>query len=154
MKIDPGLKKYLVTEMYFVAQKVRESEDIKVKVYFFSAIPAAINRVFNLNYDPEIQFVHFVFNVTHNILNEFIINIERGVTKAFVVPKDYFDRIAIAIEEVARQVEENKSTNKALQEIANLSYLVTGNGNYLYQKGMIKLPKLKTKKARPSKKRS
>jgi DNA replication initiation complex subunit (GINS family) len=65
--------------------------------------------------------------------------IERGDEKVIQIPDDFFDKLASLTEELAIAIDGDNDVYEILQKIAIRSYSLTGNGYYLYQKGIIKV---------------
>jgi mevalonate kinase len=140
MQISTDFRKILVDELRVVAKKVADHEiEIHKKIYFFSAAHAVVYRIFNMNFDPELVLIHLVLNSTHGIVQNLHTMIERGDERVIQIPDDFFDKLARLTEELAKAIEEDKNVYEILQKIAINSYSLTGNGYYLYQKGIIKV---------------
>jgi hypothetical protein len=139
MKISPELKKTLVDELRLVAKKVDDEIDVRKKIYFFSAAHGMVHRIFNINFDPELVLIHLVLNSTHGIAQNLHTMIERGDEKVIQIPDDFFNKLARLTEELAKTIEEDKDVYEILKKITIHSYLLSGNGYYLYQKGIIKV---------------
>jgi len=52
-------------------------------------------------------------------------------------PDGFFDRLCSLLEELADNIENNRDLYQTLQNISCLSYISTGNGYYLFQKGIL-----------------
>ena len=139
MKISLELKKTLVDELRLVAKKVADEIDVRKKIYFFSAAHAMVYRIFNINFDPELVLIHLALNSTHGIVQNLHTMIERGDEKVIQIPDDFFDKLASLTEELAIAIDGDNDVYEILQKIAIRSYSLTGNGYYLYQKGIIKV---------------
>ena len=139
MKISQELKKTLVDELRLVAKKVADEIDVRKKIYFFSAAHAMVYRIFNINFDPELVLIHLALNSTHGIVQNLHTLIERGDEKVIQIPDDFFDKLASLTEELAIAIDGDNDVYEILQKIAIRSYSLTGNGYYLYQKGIIKV---------------
>ena len=139
MQISTDFRKILVDELRLVAQKVREEKDIRRKIFFFSGAYGVVFRLLNFSFDPELVLIHGVLNMTYNSADALQTRIERGEESLIRIPDDFFDKLANLTEELATAIEEDKNIYGILQEIATLSYTLTGNGYYLYQKGIIKV---------------
>jgi hypothetical protein len=139
MKINTYMKETLVNELRLVVRKMKEETDIRRKNYFFSATYGAVYRIFNINFDPELVLVHSVLNMTYRTANALLGGIDRGEERIIQIPDNFFDKLASLTEELATAIEEDKDVYGILQKIAVLSYSLTGNGYYLYQKGLIEI---------------
>jgi hypothetical protein len=139
MKINTYMKETLVNELRLVVRKMKEETEIRRKNYFFSATYGAVYRIFNINFDPELVLVHSVLNMTYRTANALLGGIDRGEERIIQIPDNFFDKLASLTEELATAIEEDKDVYGILQKIAVLSYSLTGNGYYLYQKGLIEI---------------
>ena len=54
-------------------------------------------------------------------------------------PEGFFEKLSECLEELAKNIENNQDTYAVLQKISLLAYISTGNGYYLYQKGILKI---------------
>lgn len=138
MQISTDFRKILVDELQLVAQKVREEKDIRRKIFFFSGAYGVVFRLLNFTFNPELVLIHGVLNMTYSTAGALQTRIERGEESIIQIPDAFFDKLANLTEELATAIEEDKNICGILQEIATLSYTLTGNGYYLYLKGIIK----------------
>ena len=139
MQISTDFRKILVDELQLVAQKVRVEKDIRRKIFFFSGAYGVVFRLLNFSFDPELVLIHGVLNMTYSSAGALQTKIERGEESIIQITAAFFDKLADLTEELATAIEEDKNICGILQEIATLSYTLTGNGYYLYQKGIIKV---------------
>lgn len=138
MKISEALRQELVKELRYVVDRVRTESDPRKKIYFFSGAYGHIQRVFNIDFDPQLLLMHFILNGAYEIL--------RGRTDAMIlgrdtlidIPEAVLNGLCDALEELAKEIESDRDTYLTLQRIVSLAYIGTGNGYYLYQKGVIK----------------
>lgn len=56
----------------------------------------------------------------------------------FLMPDQLFDGLSDVLNELADKIEKNQNDIPVLEKINALGYSTTGNGYYLYQKGIIK----------------
>ena len=141
MNISKKNKEIIVEELKNIAKKMKESNDLFEKMYFFSASYSCINRIFNLEFDPTLVLVHMVLQNAYTVIRGRVELLARGQDRAIKIPKEFFNILQETISDIANNISENNKDElfKNLQKIANLSYLTTGNGNYLFQKGMLKI---------------
>ena len=139
MEIDDQFKNILVEEFRLVASKIRDESDMRRKNFFFSAAYGVVHRIINIDFDPELVIIHNVLNSTYTIVNNLQISIESGTEKIIRIPMFLFDKLADLLDELAGAIQEGKNTYEIIQKIAVLSYMLTGNGYYLYQKGIIEV---------------
>ena len=139
MEIDDQFKNILVEEFRLVASKIRDESDMRRKNFFFSATYGVVHRIINIDFDPELVIIHNVLNSTYTIVNNLQNSIESGTEKIIQIPMFLFDKLADLLDDLAGAIQEGKNTYEIIQKIAVLSYMLTGNGYYLYQKGIIEV---------------
>jgi len=69
MKLSTANKKKLIEEIEFALNSMKAAEDPETKLYYFSAVYGVMPRIFNIEYDPNLVFIHFVVNATYNNIN-------------------------------------------------------------------------------------
>lgn len=139
MQVSKEFKKLLVDELKTVAEKVSEEKDFKKKNYFFSGAYAVVFRVFNFNFDPELILIHSVLNLAYGVVDTLQKRIERGEEDVIRIPNDFFDTLVNLTKELALAIDNDENVYEVLQKIAVHSYILNGNGYYLYEKGVIKI---------------
>jgi hypothetical protein len=135
MKISTENKKRLIDEIKFVLEKMRKETDPNNKLYYFSAVFGIMNRIYNLESAPDLVFAHFVLNSTHTEITVRLHDSE----KVIELPEGFFDNFVDATAELLDVIEKNKNPYEILRRFVLLGYVTTGNGYYLYQKGLIKI---------------
>ena len=138
MKLSKTFRDIIVNEIEFVVTKMKESAEIEKKIFYFSAIPAELLRVFNLEYDPDLLYIQHIINATHVAFQQRIAAIQRGDT---VVPitNEQMDSLEYSSVELGNRFKENKKMDDILREFIILSYSTSGNGYYLMQKGLLEI---------------
>jgi hypothetical protein len=136
MHLSPNMQLALVTEIRNVAERMSESATDKEKLFFFSAVYGVANRIMNLEFDPELAFLHQVTNSAYTTINANLNLAAQGVSVT-KLPPTLFDKLQDAIKDLATYIEEGKKTYPILERISNLAYSTGGNGYYLFLKGML-----------------
>jgi len=139
MKISKQYKKIIIEEFYNVVKKMKQSNDLTEKMFFFSATYAVINRVFNIEFNPTLIFIHMVLNNAYTAIIGRIEAETRGQSIAIKIPKEFFNILEEAIIDIANSINKDNKNElfETLQKITNLSYLTTGNGYYLFTQGKL-----------------
>ena len=141
MNIQGNYKRIIAKEFRGIVEKMKDTKDLSEKMYFFSATYGVVSRIFNLEFDPALVFTHFVLNAAGSTINGRLLVLKGGQDNVVKIPEGLFDSLQNIIEKLAENIETgNKDelfTN--LQKIANIAFTTTGNGYYLYQKGMLKI---------------
>ncbi len=136
MKISPKMKKLLVDEIKGVASRMATTEKPVEKLYFFSAAYGVAFRVMNIEFDPELSFVHLVLSAAHNMMTTNLASATQG-QGMFTFPEGVFNELGKALEGLASNIERGEKTYLALEKVSNLAYSTTGNGYYLHLKGLL-----------------
>lgn len=141
MNIPENYKIIIVKEFREIVEKMKGTEDLSEKMYFFSATYGVVSRVFNLEFDPILVFAHMVLNAAHSTINARLLALMGQQDKVIQIPENLFDSLQKAVERLAANIETGNKDEffKNLQKIANLSFATTGNGYYLFKKGMLKI---------------
>jgi len=135
MKISESNKKKLIEEIKFVIEKMKSEEDAKTKLYYFSAIYGTMQRIFNIEYNSDLVFAHMVTSATYNTLNSRLSIPDRVVQ----LPPEIFDKLTAVTEELKNTLEKNGNLYNVLKKYAILGLVTSGNGYYLYQRGIVKI---------------
>ena len=138
LNIPKELRGELIKELRFIAKKIIEESDLRRKIYFYSAAYGMTRRVLNFTYDPQINFAEFVLEVTYNTINNRVQSIIQGDATIPLID-GFFDRLATYLEELALKIERDEDIYKTLEKIVALAHVTTGNGYYLFTKGLIKI---------------
>lgn len=139
MQIPEDLRKKLVSEIRFVVGKIRTEQDLRTRTYYLSGIHGEMLRLVNINFDPHLLFAHNVLNAAFTTIRGRADAIVLGRDIVINFPPGFFDKLSSLLDGLATSIELDKELYKILQDISNLAYIGTGNGYYLFQKGIIKL---------------
>ncbi len=135
MKLSTANKKKLIEEIEFALNSMKVAEDPETKLYYFSAVYGVMPRIFNIEYDPNLVFIHFVVNATYNNINSRLKNPEKVVK----IPDDLFEKLENTTNELLNTLKQNKNLYEVLKKFILLAYVTSGNGYYLYQRGLLKI---------------
>ncbi len=137
------LQDRLAQEFRFAADRMKEVEDLQTKAFFFSVFHGEPSRILNFHWEPSLVLLHEIAQKTVQQMNAkaglpptaspFVLGIPSGWSPTL-------DRVADEIAAVyeAEMVDESKLYS-LLTRTAELSYVLTGNGSYLYLKGAVQL---------------
>lgn len=139
MNLSKHMQKVFTDEIRFVMQRMQQSKDPATKLYFFSAVYGMAFRILNIEFDPELAFIHHVLNAAYGTINHRLTMLSQGQERSVGIPEKLLDRLEEALEEMVAKIEQGEETHPVLQTISNLAYSTTGNGYYLYLKGMLSI---------------
>ena len=138
MEISATNRKIIVNEIRTAGKYMSGNNDLRQKMFFFSAVFGIVNRVMNIECDPELVFVHQVTNAAYNTINTNLVIAAQGQSIP-TIPPPVFDNLQESLKDLATYIEEGKKTYPVLQRISNLAYSTSGNGYYLFLKGSLKI---------------
>ena len=120
-----------------------ETPNVQRKLYFYSAFFGEASRVLNQFWDPELSLLHLVVQSSHRLINSRVSAFASGADRVIDLPDNLpqvLDEIAGALADVfAESQVDSEEIYRIMQRIADLSYVTTGNGYYLYTRGMLKI---------------
>ena len=143
----PALPKHvhkrLAEEFRLAASKVAESQGLDGKLYYFSVFFGETSRQLNLHWDADLALLHLVAQASDRLIRgRAPLPIGAGFS-----PDGLPDEFLGAIDHVSDQLAATFEGSEidiprfyaVLARIAELAYVTTGNGAYLYKKGLLKL---------------
>ena len=139
MDISDSYRKIMVDEINFAVKKMGETNDASEKLYFFSAIFGVIHRIFNLEYDPDLVFMHSILRATYDGLQGRLKAIQQGADKTVLLRDEQFLKLVSLSKQLANKFGKKQEIDNILKEFTILSYSTSGNGYYLMQKGILKI---------------
>jgi len=137
MQISDNFRKLIAQEIDYVVSKMDKANDASRKLYYFSGVQGAVNRVFNLEYDPELIFIHVVLSQTYSAFSQRLQALKQG-DDMVPLSEEQFGRLSEFTKELGKRIKANKDTDDVLKKFVLLSYSTTGNGYYLLDKGILK----------------
>jgi len=132
------MRNKLLDEINFAADNMKKSDNPIDKLYFYSAVHGTVQRIFNLEFDPELVFIFNVFEYTFNAMNNKL-NIPASKGFPTSIPGDFFEKLEQCVRDLAEKIKADEKTYEVLERVANLGYTSTGNGLYLHYKGDLKI---------------
>jgi hypothetical protein len=139
MKISKTMTSRFVEELRYVAKQMQGTENLEDKLYYFSAVFGAAQRIVNFEFDPEILFIHQVTQIAYNQIQQRLVLLKSGQQPSIGLPESLFAHLQEMVEQIASHVENGETTCPILEKMMTLSYSTTGNGYYLFQKGELKI---------------
>jgi len=146
MQLPKNLHQRLAEEFRFIADKMHEENDPARKLYLFSGMYGEANRLLNWTWDRDLVLLHNVLQNTHQLFSGRLQAVASG-DRAFRLSGELFELLTQAADDLAEYMlaeymeEEGQKPDlcELLGRFAELSYATTGNGNYLSEKGLLKL---------------
>jgi hypothetical protein len=141
LKISKENKKIIVDEFVKVFELMNGTKNTREKLFYFSATYAMVSRILNIEYDPMLVLIHSVLSSTYSNINSFINNVANSKETFYIIPENYFGILESTLKKITKSIDSNNEPNiyDALKGFSVLAYIFTGNGNYLYKKGTLKI---------------
>jgi hypothetical protein len=141
MKISDAARKLLVKEIKYVVGEMNKKPSTEEKIYFFSGVHSAIQRLFNMEYDPDLIFLHFILSAAHQAFVGRLQAIKSG-EMLIGLDDDCIKKLTETTKELGRNIEKDEDISDIAKKFTILAYTTTGNGNYLRLKGVLNLKDL------------
>jgi len=128
----------IADEIDYVSSMMDKAAEAEKKLYFFSAIPGTIQRVFNLEYDSDLVYLQVILQNTYTALTQRLHAVKSG---DMVVPLSdiQLKHLIALVVELSDKIKNDESLDATLKKFGILAYSTTGNGYYLLQKGLLEL---------------
>ncbi len=135
MNINDDLKEIIIKEIDYVLESMANSQTAIEKLYYFSGVAGIVNKVFNIEYDSDLVFAHFILTSVHQNFNQRIESIRRG--DVIELKEEQINKLSEYLKELKENFQEDNNIHGTLKKFTVLLYSVTGNGYYLMKKGML-----------------
>lgn len=132
MAISDNLRQYLASECRTVAERMRLASTATDRLYLFSAVFGASQRVFNIEFEREFVHLHIVSLWVHQALVQ-----RDGFEAGPRIPEGALERLADLVGELGDRIEAAADYADLVEEMATLGYAGTGNGLYLAMTGRL-----------------
>lgn len=139
MKISKENKKILDAEFNFVVEKMENARNPEEILYYFTGFFNMIQRIYNLEFSQDLLFVFVILENTYRIIMDRVNLLQSGQPGHTVIPfPENFGGKLINLTKSLKNNFYNKDKRiQILKDFTLLSYITTGNGYYLTQKGLL-----------------
>lgn len=138
MKLSSNHLKILIDEMEFVIDKINSTTNYHEQLFYFSAIFGMISRILNLEFKSDLVHIHLILRTTYESLLQRMRATEKG-DKTVPLFEEQFNSLLSLTIELNNNIKNGRSLNDTLEKFAVLTFSTTGNGYYLYRKGLLKI---------------
>lgn len=138
MPHDDFFRRELVQELRRVENLMRRESSFEKKIYYFSAAYGVTSRTFRYAFSKDILLADFVLQGVYNLLMDRINRLKSG-DKTVPLDEVLFEKISDGLKLLADRIEAKENVQDALETILTTAYTTTGPGNYLREKGDIRL---------------
>ena len=135
VNISSKYRTILADEIKYCRAKINSEKDLRKKAYYYSSAYGMTRRIFNFEFDPQLQFIDFVLNTSYQAISGRIALIMSG-DNTIPVTDEFFNELCNCLELLEEKIRTNEDTYNVLEKIINLIFTIDGNGYYLVQKGV------------------
>ncbi|MFA6331497.1 MAG: hypothetical protein WCX22_00965 [Methanoregula sp.] len=132
-------KKELVTELREVARLMKATKNPEKKIYYFSAAYGITSRTYRYSFSRDVLLADFVLNTSYQALVQRLKMLKAGDGNV-VLDDKIFNALHKGLLMLADAFDAEKpQTQEALEQILTASFVASGPGNYLREKGAVTL---------------
>jgi len=131
-------KKELVKELRLVEALMKKEDNPDKKIYYFSAAYGITNRTYRYSFSKDVLLADLVLNNAYQTLLDRSQRLKAGDTSV-LLEEIHFKKIEEGLRQLADAFENNESILEALENILTAVFSTSGAGNYLREKGSLKL---------------
>lgn len=135
VNISSKYRTILADEINYCRAKINAESDLRKKAYYYSSAYGMTRRIFNLEFDPQLQFIDFILNSSYQAIFSRIAILMSG-DNTIPITDEFFDGLSNCLELLEDRIRNNEDTYDVLEKIVNLMSTIDGNGYYLVQKGV------------------
>ncbi|WP_048177795.1 hypothetical protein [Methanosarcina sp. MTP4] len=130
--------KEIIKELRLIETSMKKEENIERKIYLFSAAYGIMGRTYRFEFSPDFLLAEFVLNNSYGALIDRFQKLKSGDTTVEIEPL-HFEKIEDGLKLLADCFENGISILEPLELILTTAFSTSGPGNYLREKGMLKL---------------
>jgi hypothetical protein len=131
-------KKELVKEFRLIEALMKKEENVDRKIYYFSAAYGIAGRTYRYSFSKDVLLAELVLNSTYQALSDRSQKSKSGDITVLFEPI-HFEKIEEGLRLLADAFENNESILEPLETILTATFSTSGPGNYLREKGLLKL---------------
>lgn len=131
-------KKELVKELRLVEALMKKEENIEKKIYLFSAAYGIASRSYRYSFSPDVLLSELVLTTGYQTLTDRFKRLQAGDTTV-KLEEVHFKKIEEGLRLLADAFDKNESILEPLEVILTITFSTSGAGNYLREKGILKL---------------
>jgi len=135
---DAFFRKELIQELRRIARMMMEEKNIEKKTYYFSAAYGITSRHYRYTFSSEILLADLVLNTAYQSINARL-KLLKSANHTVELNEEIFEKLQDGLIKLADALEAKKSIQPALEYILTLGFSTSGIGNYLKEKGSLKI---------------
>jgi hypothetical protein len=133
---DEFFKKELIEELRVVENLIRNEPSLAKRIYYFSAAYGITSRTFRYSFSKDVLLADFVLSGTYNLLQTKLGQL--GAEENLPLEQK-LDGLCDGLKLLADCIESDRSILEPLEKIVTIAYSTTGNGEYMEERGLLKM---------------
>lgn len=138
MSQEEFFKKELVKELRVIEALMKKEENIEKKIYYFSAAYGITSRTYRYSFSEDVLLADLVLSSGYQALTDRLQRIKIG-DPTVKLEEIHFNKIGEGLRLLADAFENNESILEPLKAILAATFSTSGAGNYLRERGLLKL---------------
>lgn len=137
MELSKSNRERIVEELRAAASFMQKVSDPRQKAYYYSAAYGVLERGFRTQFHPTLQFAFMVLQSSYTQLNARAGQIAAG-DRLVPFVEGVWEGVEESLIELAKRIEHERDCFDVLERISFFTFLTTGAGFYMYQRGDLK----------------
>ena len=138
MTLKEFFKKELVKELRLIEALMKKEENIERKIYYLSAAYGITSRTYRYSFSKDVLLADFVLTTGYQSLSDRLQRIKSG-DQTVLIEDIHFEKIEDGLRQLADAFEKDESILEPIENILTAIFSTSGAGNYLREKGLLKL---------------
>jgi transcriptional regulator with XRE-family HTH domain len=136
MHLPDSYRVRLADEVQLALKLMEAERDPLSQLYFFSATFGEAGRILNYHWDAKLVLLHTILQVVYSSANNRIQSMASNREPGIMLPDGFMESVMRTTADLERAIRENldEELDRVISHLAELSYLTSGNGYYLYRK--------------------
>jgi len=138
MAQDKYFRKELVKELRLVEGLVKKEPSVEKKIYYFSAAYGITSRTYRYAFSKDVLLADYVLQTVHNLFTDRVNRIKAG-DPTVKIEDAHFEKLCEGLKLLANKLEAEENIQEPLEMLLTIAFSTSGPGNYLHEKGELKL---------------
>lgn len=138
MQREEFFRKEMVEELTRALKMMRDETDSEKKIYYLSATYGITSRTFRYSFSSEVLLADFALQTAYNLFIDRLERLKRGDTTVEITT-EHFKKLEDSVSRLIKSLSKTESIEDPVKDILTVSFSTTGPGNYLKEKGDLKL---------------
>lgn len=134
MKLSPEYRDMLIKEISYCREKMVGEQNPLKQAFYYSALYWRINSILSLEFNYQLYFMNYVIATSYNTIANYF-----AEDHVYELPSSFFETLCRYLGQLETKIRNGEDVYSVLEKIANLTMIADGTGNYLFEKGVLKI---------------